>query len=59
MHDSYTKQVGNSYNTNKNYKFPYLDIIKEKYKTVIDALDMKIGDPADKLNGRAFLGMSS
>ncbi len=58
MHDSFTRQVSNSYNSNKNYKFTYLDLVKEKYKTVIDALEMKIGDPAEKLNGRPFLGMS-
>ena len=39
----------------------YWDLIKEKYKTVITALDLKLQDPLskDNMNGRAFLGMKS
>ncbi len=53
MHDSFNKQ-------NKNgYKFKYIEMIRHKYKSVLEYLDNNLfADIDDKLNNRPYLGMS-
>jgi hypothetical protein len=58
MHDSFIKISNNSYNHNKNYKFAYFDILKDKYKTIIECLNLSLSDLNDKLNSRPFLGIN-
>lgn len=59
MHDSFTKLFSNG------YKFKYIEMIRSKYKSVLQYLDNNsvgdlnlLGDIDDKLNGRKFIGMN-
>jgi hypothetical protein len=53
MHDSFTKM------NPSGYKFKYIDMIRQKYESVLQYLDTPLfADIEDKLNNRMFLGMA-